>query len=208
MALTWPLLVRKAPVQGSWGAQVSFDETDANRSMSRYAKGDNEAFAAVYDALAPRLLMFLTRWFRNAAAAEDALQQTFLRMHDARSRFVPGAPVAPWAFAIARRVSLDARRRTKVEQTYVDPQTHHEAATDVGTSPHALVVAAELEGQLVSAIDGLPEPLREALLLVRDTGLSTRDASLVLGVTEVALRLRVSRAMARLRESLGLEGVS
>jgi RNA polymerase sigma-70 factor (ECF subfamily) len=70
--------------------------------MDRYAQGDDSAFAELYDGLAPRLLGFLVRQTRDQAKAEDIVQQTMLQIHRARGRFLPGAEVTPWAFAIAR----------------------------------------------------------------------------------------------------------
>jgi RNA polymerase sigma-70 factor, ECF subfamily len=74
----------------------------ADAAMERYARGDEAAFADVYDAIAPRLLDFLRKATRDPFAAEDLMQQTLLHMHRARGSFIPGAPVMPWARAIAR----------------------------------------------------------------------------------------------------------
>ncbi len=88
--------------------RVPFTETatgsPATSAMDRYAQGDDAAFSELYDALAPRLYGYLLRQTRNNARAEDLTQQTFLQMHCARGRFVRGADVVPWAFAIARRL--------------------------------------------------------------------------------------------------------
>ena len=83
--------------------------------MDRYAGGEDAAFGDLYDLLAPRLYGYLLRQTRNSARAEDVLQQTFLQMHCARGRFIPGADVVPWAFAIARRLMIDGMRRGKRE---------------------------------------------------------------------------------------------
>src|ERR1700690_3990365 len=83
--------------------------------MDRYASGDDAAFAELYDLLAPKLLGFLFRQTRNRARAEDLVQQTFLQMHCARESYVTGAPVLPWAFAIARRLAIDSYRKRKRE---------------------------------------------------------------------------------------------
>src|SRR4029077_14259432 len=63
------------------------------------------------DALAPRLYPFLLRKTRDGGRAEDLLQQTFLQMHCARETYVTGADVLPWAFALARRLAIDAFRK-------------------------------------------------------------------------------------------------
>src|SRR5258708_24666732 len=81
--------------------------------MERYAAGDDSAFGDVYDALAPRLFAYLKRQTREVTRAEDLLQQTLLQIHRGRASFLPGAEVTPWAFAIARRLVIDASRRDK-----------------------------------------------------------------------------------------------
>ena len=83
--------------------------------MERYAAGDDAAFPSVYDAVAPRLYGYLLRQTRDRARAEDLLQQTMLHIPRARVRFIAGAEVMPWAFAIARRLLLDWLRRNRRE---------------------------------------------------------------------------------------------
>jgi RNA polymerase sigma-70 factor (ECF subfamily) len=74
---------------------------------------DDAAFDALYDALAPRLHGFLIRQLRDRTHAEDLLQHTMLQIHCARASYVSGAPVVPWAFAIARNLLVDAHRRRR-----------------------------------------------------------------------------------------------
>lgn len=90
---------------------------DVDEAMSRYARGDATAFDAVYDALAPQLARYLRPRVRDEARLEDIIQQTFLQMHHARGNFVIGAAVMPWAFAIARRLMIDAGRRASARRT-------------------------------------------------------------------------------------------
>ena len=88
-------------------------DSKASIAMARYANGESRAFVEVYDELAPSLFHYLQKLARNDATAEDLLQQTFLRMHDARGRFTPGAAVEPWAFSIARRLFIDWYRQCR-----------------------------------------------------------------------------------------------
>src|SRR5258708_12316377 len=103
--------------------------------MDRYANGDDGAFGDLYDLLAPRLYGYLVRQTRNTARAEDLVQQTFLQMHCARGRFVPGADVVPWAFAIARRLLIDGVRRSGRE---VSLELREEAGAPPPLSPELL----------------------------------------------------------------------
>src|SRR5262249_53238719 len=87
----------------------------ADLAMERYADGDAAASADPYAALAAKLLAYLRRHTRDACQAEDLLQHTFLQIHRARSSFIPGAEVTAWAFAIARRLVIDASRKSRRE---------------------------------------------------------------------------------------------
>lgn len=166
-------------------------------AMDRYADGDAAAFALVYDGLAPDLARFLAR--HAAGHAEDLVQQTFFQMHLARGTFVRGAPVRPWAFAIARRLLIDRIRRRKHENAAAGDLPVWGAA---GTSPDEDFVARETAGELAALIDELPAEQRAALELTRGAGLSMREAAERLGTTVVAVKLRASRALRRLRELL------
>src|SRR5258705_9122288 len=81
---------------------------DADTAMERYANGNDAAFAELYDTIAPRLLGFLRKATRDDSASEDLMQQTFLQIHQARGSFIAGAPVMPWALAIAKRLMIDS----------------------------------------------------------------------------------------------------
>jgi RNA polymerase sigma-70 factor (ECF subfamily) len=172
----------------------------ADDAMDRYAAGDNAAFGDVYDALAPRLHRYLLRLTRyDSARAEDLLQQTFLQIHDARGRFHTGSAVAPWAYAIARRLFIDSARRNSREDlsgTYEEIVGH---TLSTGPTPEADLEAHRLAEDLRQAIASLPPQQREAFLLVRDEGLSMAEAAEVLGTTVAGVKLRASRAYKALR---------
>jgi RNA polymerase sigma-70 factor (ECF subfamily) len=194
------------------GARVSYHGTslsvtprsDADAAMERYAAGDDAAFAAVYDAIAPRLYGYLVRQTRDHARAEDLLQQTMLQIHRARGRFIPGAEVTPWAFAIARRLLLDGvrRGRREVATSAADP--------DEGASPdpqaEQVVQAIELAAHVERVLAGIPASQRAAFELIKTEGLTVAEAAQVLGTTVAAVKLRAHRAYEALRTALGEVG--
>jgi RNA polymerase sigma-70 factor (ECF subfamily) len=172
----------------------------ANAAMERYAGGDDGAFAGLYDALAPRLHQFLFRQTHDRARADDLLQQTMLQMHTARGRFLPGADVTPWAFAIARRLLIDSFRRGSREVLGGEEQRDHLASSNVPADEllHSKRVIHNIEREL----ERLPETQRVAFELVKKDGLSLREAAQVLGTSVTAIKLRAHRAYAALRAAL------
>ncbi len=175
--------------------------SEADAAMERYAAGDEAAFALVYDAIAPRLYGYLVRQTREPSRAEDLLQQTMLHIHRARDRFIPGAEVTPWAFAIARRLLVDSVRRGRREMLA------DETDPDAGASPEPgadqVAQARELAAHIEKVLAQLPQSQRAAFELIKHEGLSVAEAAQVLGTTVAAVKLRAHRAYEAIRAAIG-----
>lgn len=172
--------------------------------MDRYASGDDAAFAEVYDGLAPRLFGYLVKRTRDASLAEDLVQQTLLKIHGARGRFIVGAEVLPWAFAIARRLLVDSVRRGRREALAPDGDEGDAAGpVDPAAGADDLVQAKQLADELGRELARLPEAQRVAFELVKGEGMSLAEAAQVLGTTVGAVKLRAHRAYEALRRAFG-----
>ena len=166
--------------------------------MDAYAEGDAGAFSALYDELAPRLYSYVRRLTGVDVAAEDIVQQVFLRVHDARSRFARGAHVEPWLFAIARRLTIDWARN---EGRRWDPNAFESLTSDAQT-PDDAASGGQFADALGDELTSVSTKLREAFLLVRVEGFSTAEAAEILGTTALAVKLRAHRAGVLLRPRL------
>lgn len=175
----------------------------ANHAMDRYAVGDDDAFADLYDILAPRLYRYLMRQTRDRGKAEDLLQQTMLQIHCSRSRFLRGADVTPWAFAIARRLLIDSIRRRKRENEASDWLSSLDPLMEPASDEllHSKRVAQTLERQLSM----LPAAQRTTFEMIKQDGLSLREAADAMGTTVNAVKLRAHRAYVALRSSIAEE---
>lgn len=185
------------------------DSAHLDAAMDRYALGEDAAFETIYDGLAPRLQSFLARYTHDRAKAEDVVQQTMLQIHRHRGRFMPGAQVVPWAFAIARRLLIDQHRRGGREvlsPTGDDTMTQLLVAVDARADDVA--IAKEVARKLEEELARLPENQRVAFELIKQDGLSVAEAAQVLGTTVAAVKLRAHRAYEAIRgmlETLGIE---
>ena len=165
--------------------------------MVEYQAGRLEAFDRVYAAIAQPLRRYLTALSRDAAEAQDLLQEAFLQIHRSRHTYDPGQPLLPWVFAISRHVywmSLRSARRR--------PLRGAEAVEEA-----ELPVPPEVEGladrlALRAAMARVGADRREAMLLHHVWGFSFREVGAIQGVTESAAKLRSSRGMAELRRTL------
>ncbi len=178
--------------------------TSADRAMDRYANGDEAAFEAVYDALAPRLMAFLRRQLRDERAAEDLLQQTLLHLVTGRASFLPGARVVPWAFAIARRLVIDAGRKNRRQVPIaVDADVVGSPLPSPAPWADQIFQARETAARAHAELSRMPEGLRVAFELVRLDGLSLADVAELLETSPNAVKVRVFRASEALRAALG-----
>jgi RNA polymerase sigma-70 factor (ECF subfamily) len=172
-----------------------------NAAMDRYADGDDRAFDVLYDALAPKLRQYLLRQTRDATRADDLLQQTLLQLHANRGRFIRGADVVPWAYAIARRVLIDSIRKGKRESIPSTPQMDHEQQA-VDTPPDELLDSHRLAKRIETELSRLPESQRLAFELTQKEGLSLRDVAQMLGTSANAVKLRARRAYVAIRTAI------
>ena len=178
--------------------------------MAAYAAGDAAAFERLYALLAPRILAYLRGLLGDKAAAEDALQVAFLKVHEARGSYVLGANPIPWIYTIAHRTSLDElrkRKRSRVRLSkdgalHAEPAAHitgvaEEAHQDQADRPDPAATAGAL-----AALERLPENQRLALLLTKVHGHSTAEAAMITGSTPGAIKQRAHRAYVTLRQLL------
>jgi RNA polymerase sigma factor (sigma-70 family) len=179
--------------------------------MARYCDGDANAFRELYAQVAPRLFAYLMGLIGERAAAEDLLQLTFLKLHEARGVYVRGADPVPWLYTIAHRTFLDEARRRKRARVKL---------SDDGTAP--VEERADISGAREGSSDGdrartplaqatlealsqLPQNQREALVLTKLHGRSHAEAAAITGATPAAIKLRAHRAYVALRRILGKE---
>ena len=168
--------------------------------MDRYAAGDDTSFAELYDLLAPRLYSYLRRQTRDAGCAEDLLHETMLQIHRNRGRFIRGAEVTPWAFAIARRFLINSVRAEKRRRAIAVGVAAQPAPAPPLTDE--LVESARAAARLEAEIARLPDKQRTAYEMVRKDGLSLREAAQVLGTSINAIKLRIHRTYAKLHSAL------
>ena len=136
----------------------------------------------------------------SGALVDDAIADTFLvawrRLDEIPERTLP------WLLGVARRVLADQRRAGRRRRS-LSARLHVDALT--GGVAREWEAPAGLTSELTSALAGLTENEREALLLVAWDELSATDAARVAGCSAAAFRVRVHRARRRVADRMGLE---
>jgi RNA polymerase sigma-70 factor, ECF subfamily len=163
--------------------------------MSEHVAGSPEAFTELHRRLAPKLHAYVLRLCRDAALADDVVQATFAKLHRARATYLPGAKVMPWALVIARRTLLDERRGLAAQRELLDED---------GVLPERRADLPNLEhvADMRWALARLPDNYRSAIQLTKLVGFSGEEAARLLSTTQSAIKLRVHRGYAMLRNIL------
>jgi len=165
--------------------------------MRRVAGGDREAFAALYDRLAPRVFGLALHLLRNRGDAEDVLQETFLRVWGRAATFDPRkCPPEGWVLMIARCRAVDRLRRR--QPTADDP-----AEPAAEEPPGRELERAEVAGRVAAALAGLPAEQAEAIRLAFFGGLTHEQVARALAVPLGTVKTRIRLGMIRLRDRLG-----
>jgi RNA polymerase sigma-70 factor (ECF subfamily) len=162
--------------------------------VRRARSGDREAFGLLVRR--HQEVAFRTAYVvcRNAAEAEDATQEAFVKAYRALWRFRPGAPWRPW---LLRIVANEARNRRRAEG-----RRAHLAAQAAAALPADPGLPDYTAAELTAALDRLEEPHREVVLLRHVLELSELETAAALGCRPGTVKSRLSRGLARLREEL------
>lgn len=173
------------------------------RQMLAFCDGDVRAFEVLFQRWSGPLLRYLERMLRDTAAAEELLQEAFLRVHRARDHYAPEARFSTWLYRIATNLALNELRRPGRREPH--HSSDEEGATPLPASGPAVdeVVDARRRGARVEReLEALPERQRAALWLAAVEGLSYAEVASALDVSEKAVKALVHRARTALAERL------
>jgi RNA polymerase sigma factor (sigma-70 family) len=195
-----------ASERGRTATEDNPDDDKFAEIMARYCDGEARAFEELYAGLAPRILGYLTAMVGDKATAEDILQHTFMKLHQGRTAYVRGANPVPWLYTIAHRTCIDEMRRRSRSRVRLstdgelprEPTAH---LTGSAETPAPVEDDAALSRGM-AALASLPEPLRQAVVLIKIHGHSSAQAASIVGTTAGAIKVRAHRGYVALRRKL------
>ena len=188
--------------------------------MLAFRAGDDAAFERLFARWSAPLLRHLERLVKEAATAEELMQEAFLRVFRARERYAPEARFSTWLYTIATHLALNELRRPRRRAGHRSTDEDDDGAAGPplvlaapAPAPDAVVHARRVGAEVESALAALPERQRAALLLAAVEGLSYAEVAQALGTTEKSVKALVHRARSALAERLeaggaGEEGAS
>lgn len=184
-------------------------ETDTPQlSLELLRAGDRAEFARLVDAYYTPIYRLGLKMLGDSADAEDVLQNTFLKALQHLPDFEGRSSLSTWLYRIAANEALMLLRKRRptipVDENADDEDEGFLPAqfTDWCCLPEQEFLTDESKAHLDEAIQRLPETLKVVFLLRDIEGLSIRETSEALGLSETAVKTRLLRARLHLRESL------
>ena len=170
---------------------------DEDAELSRlFMSGNERAFVTLYAKYETPLLMYLKRMVSVDALAEDLFQETWMRIYECRKRRLDIPMFRAFLFKTARNLGLNALRSENRRQASSELLEETPGTDDASNSSHQF----EMQRILTHAIRQLPVEQREAFVLREYSGYSYAEIGVLMGTTEVAAKVRASRARLRLKK--------
>jgi len=197
--MTGPHRLRLLTAHDPAPASSADPATSATRSVLVHAArdGDVRAFAALVDAYYGRCLRFALHMLSSRSDAEEAVQDTFVRVYRALPKYEEREAFEPWLFRILANRCRSAGAR---ERRHAEVVEYGDVPERSALSGHDDAIAWREEIGL--ALATLPEEQREAFLMRHVEDLSYEDMSIATGAGVSALKMRVKRACDALRARL------
>lgn len=175
-----------------------------NELLLRVAHGDQQAFADLYDEIAPRVLGLIVRVLRDHAQSEEVTQEVFLEVWQTATRFDPNkGQAASWIMTMAHRRAID---RVRASQSGRDRDTRvgiRDYAPAYDSVAESVEVSVEHE-RVEVAMARLSDLQRQAVTLAYYGGYTQSEVAKMLSVPLGTVKTRLRDGMMRLRDELGV----
>lgn len=192
---------------------MSMDTTESDAldraDMARLAAGHDAALNDLMERHATPVFRLLCRMLNNEDDANDLAQETFVRVFQARASFAADKKFSTWLFTIAANLARNQIRwRTRHPNVSLDAESDstdqplREKISSSAPTPKEQMLSGERAAAVRTAVNALPEDMREAIVLCEWEEHSMAEAAEVLETTPKAIESRLYRARQILREQL------
>ena len=205
-----PIAATKSPrhAAGEVVATVAHDTDPDMEDIALLARGDTGALGRLYDRYARTIFAAVYQLLLDAAAAEDTVQDTFIRAWRNAASYQPRrGSVRSWLISIARHAAIDHLRARSVAQRY-QPTLARQESFITSDDPAVMCVMSADAQQLRSALGALPYDQRQPIELAFFFGLTHQEIATRTGLPLGTVKGRVRLGLRRLRDTLGESGAA
>jgi RNA polymerase sigma-70 factor (ECF subfamily) len=169
--------------------------------MVKSQAGNETDYQQLLLELSDVIYSFLYSRFGNSHFIEDCVQETLIAIHEARHTYDPRRRFRPWFFAIVRHKAIDNLRKRR-SQHNITRQYRDTLEVLAQVQP---VDEAEMETIKASLLNSLSATHREVLILTKFIGFSVAETAAKLGISESLVKVRVHRAIRKLKLNIEAE---
>lgn len=195
----------------SMQSKISVEQAvDKNDLIKRWQAGNSDAFDELYQEHSAAIYRLAWAMLQQAQAAEDVVQETFMRAHKARHRFDPSrASFGTWLYQIALNYCRSHLRRKRLMTIpWLRPTGESPDIPDGRPGPEMSALRGEYQRMLWEAVQKLSLPLREVVTLHYYMEIPAVEIAVMLDCPEGTIYSRLHNARRRLAESLVEEGIT
>jgi RNA polymerase sigma-70 factor (ECF subfamily) len=162
--------------------------------LEQARRGDQAAFSHLVEAYQRPVYNLCYRMLSNAPEAEDAAQETFVRMYTKLHTYQPDRKLSSWVLSIASHYCIDRLRRRRGQWLSLDEEPMATTLPSKNRGPEDLALRAESRDEVQRLVDMLPAAYRVPLILRYWHDLSYAEIAAVMGLTVQAVKSRLHRA--------------
>jgi RNA polymerase sigma-70 factor, ECF subfamily len=162
--------------------------------LEKARHGDRNAFARLVEAYQGPVYNLAYRMLGNATEAEDATQETFVRMYTKLHTYQPDRKLASWVLSIASHYCIDRLRRRRGDLLSLDDEPVANTLPGWQPDPEEMAVRGETRDHVQALVDSLTPTYRVPLILRYWHDLSYDEIAEVTGLSVQAVKSRLHRA--------------
>ena len=162
--------------------------------LEQARRGDQAAFSRLVEAYQRPVYNLCYRMLSNAPEAEDAAQETFVRMYTKLHTYQPDRKLSSWVLSIASHYCIDRLRRRRGQWLSLDEEPMATTLPSQNRGPEDLALRSESRDEVQRLVDMLPAAYRVPLILRYWYDLSYAEIAEVMGLTVQAVKSRLHRA--------------
>ncbi len=170
------------------------------RWLEQARRGDQVAFCRLVEAYQGPVYNLCYRMLGNAAEAEDAAQETFVRMYTKLNTYQPDRKLSSWVLSIASHYCIDRLRRRRFNWLSLDDEPVATALPSGERGPEDEVLREEQRDELQKLVEQLEPAYRVPLILRYWNDLSYQEIAEVMGLSVQAVKSRLHRARLQMAE--------
>jgi RNA polymerase sigma-70 factor (ECF subfamily) len=169
--------------------------------MARVQQGETQLLEMLIKRYERALFAYAQRIVQQRSAAEDAFQETFLRVFRKAQSYRPGSPFRPWLYTICLNTCRDSlRKRSRRPESELDKSAY--ALCDEQPGPEVVSAQQALAENIRRAVEALPEKQRDVFLLSYYQQLQYPEISEILQIPVGTVKSRMFHASKFLAEQL------